>query len=91
MLLGMTILAIALMSASVSQTLSSQHQIERIKAEQLAKGAFWYNYLSISTLGSSSSPLQETLDNKPYTPTVSSSGADPFGYGTTTYNATVSY
>ena len=89
MTLVMTILAISLISANVGQTLSAQHQIERIKAEQLAKGSFWYNYMSLATTGSGATAPTEALDRKKYVPSIVSL---PGGLnGTTTYKVTVAY
>ena len=44
----MTILAIGVMSMNVSQSLSNQRQIDRIKAELLAHGIFWEEYMKIT-------------------------------------------
>ena len=89
MVLVMTILAVSLISITVGQALSNQHQINRIKAEQLAKGAFWYNYMNLIT-GSAATPLPEILDNKTFIvlPIVPG-GIGP--NGTRTYAVTVSY
>ncbi len=69
--LTIMILAVSLISTTTSQSLSSQHQIDRIKAEELAKGAHWFNYMQITTNGSSAIPLPTGLDGKTFTPTIS--------------------
>ena len=87
--LTLMILAVALMSVSVSQSISGQHQIDRIKAEELAKGAFWYNYMNLTSTGTPATPPGETLDGKPFTPAITSSSGGP--NNTTIYSITVSY
>ena len=88
--LALTILAITLMSANVSQSISSQHQIERIKAEQLAKGGFWYNYMSLINSGSEAPDFSETLDGKTYNVVITPGVVGPPN-STTPYNVVVSY
>ena len=68
--LTITILAVALISTTTSQSLSAQHQIDRIKAEALAKGAHWYNYMSINANGAPATPPAITLDGKTFTPNI---------------------
>ena len=41
------ILAVSLIGIAVSQNISNQHQIERIQAEQVAKGIMWNNYMNL--------------------------------------------
>ncbi len=41
------VLAITVYSLNVSQSVSSQRQIDRIKAEQLVLGQHWRNYMSL--------------------------------------------
>ena len=43
----MIIIALSVLSSNVNMTLSGQRQIDRIKAEQIAKGQFWKNYASL--------------------------------------------
>ena len=86
----MAILAIAIMSMNVNQALSNQHQVERIKASELAKGAFWYNYMNLADSGSMATPPPITLDGKQYTVTVTDNGpGDP--NQTTSYDVNVAY
>ncbi|GEM_PF-718719 len=89
MTIVMSLLAISLMSLNGSATISNQKQIDRIKAEQLATGAFWYNYMNLSTSGTTATPPGETLDGKTYTPTITSAAGGP--NSTTIYNSTVSF
>lgn len=73
----MTILAIALMSTTTSQVVATQHQIDRLKAEELAKGAHWYNYMNINTTGLTAMPPAVILDGKTYTPIIIAPGPPP--------------
>lgn len=80
LILAMTILSIGILSAMGSQGLLGQNQVNRIKAEQLAKGVFWKYYIQHATSGSTSSvTVTETLDGKAYTATATAAG--PFIYG----------
>ena len=67
--LAMTTLAVGLLSAIGNQGFSGQNQVDRIKAEQLAKGAFW-KYYSERMLGTTGSAPSETLDGKTYSTAV---------------------
>lgn len=88
----MMVFAISLISISASQSVAGQHQIDRIKAEQLAKGALWYNYTNLQTNNISATPPAENLDNKTYTPSIVSPGAGAgFFSSTTEYQVTVNY
>ena len=91
MTMVMMILAVAIMSANSNQSLSNQHQVERIKAEQLAKGAFWYNYMSLAVLNSTATPPAETLDLKLYTVNIIPGGHVANFIDADSYSATVSY
>jgi hypothetical protein len=69
--LAMTTLAVSILSAIGSQGLLGQNQVDRIKAEQLSKGAFWKYYIQRATTGSDAAVvITETLDGKTYTTTV---------------------
>ena len=73
----MMVYAISILSTNVSEVISSKGQVEHIKAEQLAKGAFWLNYSSIMTTNSLTSVPAETLDYKTYSTTVSRNPGGP--------------
>ncbi len=47
----MMVYTLGIVSTNVSQVTSGQRQADRIKAEQLAKGAFWVAYMSDYNLG----------------------------------------
>lgn len=74
--LVMMIIAVGIVSLSSTQALSNQHQIERIKAEQVGKGVFWSNYMNIIHTGKAlpKNPGAITLDNHSYIPTVVNQG-----------------
>jgi len=87
--LVMVIIAIGIVTLSSSQSLSNRHQIERIKAEQVVKGAFWYNYMSLITNNTPDMPDDEILDNKKFVPTLAAPTSGP--NGTTAYDIVVDY
>ncbi len=87
--LVMMLIAVGIITLNSSQALSNRHQIERIKADQVAQGVFWQNYMSLMTTNSITVLNQEILDNKKYTPTMSVSSGGP--NGTTAYTITVDY
>lgn len=92
MTMVMMMLAVSLMSISSSQALSNRHQIDRIKAEQFAKGAFWNTYMQKITGNSVSNPMNEILDNRTYSANVTEGAAGSGLYGSTaSYTITVSY
>ncbi|MDP8266682.1 MAG: hypothetical protein P9M07_07035 [Candidatus Aceula meridiana] len=67
LVLAMTTLALGLLSALASQGVFGQHQIDRIKAEQLAQGAFWLEYMSQVTGDPNPTPGSIVLDGKRFT------------------------
>jgi len=86
----MAILAVGIMSINVNQALLHQHQIERIKAQQFAEGAFWYNFANLSTSGVAAVPSSLTLDGKTYNVTLNATtGGGP--NNTDSYNVRVNY
>ncbi len=87
----MMILTVSLISITVSQNISNQHQIERIQAEQLAKGSMWFNYMNLYSGGLAAVPAPVTLAGRVYTPTVNPGpGAPDTGPdGTDPYTITV--
>lgn len=87
--LVMTVIAMGIIALSSSQSLSNRHQIERMKAEQIARGAFWYNYMSRINSNTSGTPDPEILDNKKFVPSISSAPGGPSG--TEVYTVVVDY
>ena len=84
------ILAVSLVSMTVGQSISNQHQIERIQAEQLAKGSMWYNFMNLYPGGPAAVPPGPiTLDGRTFNPsfTVGAPGGGP--NQTTPYAITV--
>ncbi|MFH1359596.1 MAG: hypothetical protein ABIJ41_00985 [Candidatus Omnitrophota bacterium] len=75
----MMIVTIGVISTNYSQAIYTQHQIERIKAEQIGKGVAWYNYMNEFDPGSATPlPSTVTLDGKTYTIThVPTANAGP--------------
>ena len=88
--LGMMIIALGIISLTASQSISNQHQVDRIKADQLISGAWWFQYTKENSGGSSSLTTQ-ILDGKTYTITINppTNGTGP--NGTKTYTLQISY
>ena len=59
--IAMIIVALSVLNTNVNLTLSGQRQIDRIKAEQIAKGQFWRNHSSLLTTGVAAAPWNVTL------------------------------
>ena len=64
--IAMMIITIGVISANYTQTINTKNQVERIKAEELAKGAAWVNYMNLSFSQSTAMPTPVTLDGKTY-------------------------
>lgn len=88
--LVMMIIALGIISLSTSQSISNQHQIERLKADQLAEGAWWFKY-SGQIAGSTINPPSETIDGKTYTVTISPPVVDTGPNSTDTYAIQIQY
>jgi len=92
LVLAMTTLALGLLSVLASQGVLGQHQIDRIKAEQLTQGALWFEYIQQATGAAGSLPTEIELDGKTFSiapPTVTPGGG-PNGT-TDKYKFQVSY
>ncbi len=89
----MMVFAVGMISISTSQTIAGQHQIDRIKAEQLAKGTYWYNYQNLKSTNTPAAMNAVNLDNKTYTPSIALPPDPGTGFfnSTTQYNITVNY
>ena len=59
--IAMIVVAIGVLNSNVSLTLSGQRQVDRIKADQIAKGQFWRNHSSLLTTGAAAGPWNVTL------------------------------
>jgi hypothetical protein len=89
---AMSALAVGILSAMGSQGVFGQNQVDRIKAEQLAKGYFWKVYYETALNGGSPSTVATpvVLDGKTYTVSIAVGGsAGP--NGTTPIATTISY
>ena len=77
-ILVMSIFAVSFLSQNLNQNMSSQSQVDQIKAQELATGTMAKAYSDLYAgvaAGAVSSPAAETLDGKVFTPVVSPSGA----------------
>jgi Tfp pilus assembly protein PilX len=70
----MMVFSMGVISRGVSQTKSSQGQIDRIKAEELAVGAYAKAYSERATGAALTTSFSEVLDNRTFTATVVDSG-----------------
>ena len=89
----LSILALGIISMNVNAVSTSQGEVDRIKAEQLAKGVSWVAYSSLASYGSinSMNVINATLDNKTYS-TSRSSGISTSGpFQTDPYTVTINY
>ena len=82
--LVMLVIAVGIVSLNSSSAISTQHQIDRIKMEQLGKGALWVNYMSLLQSGTPITGINAEMDGKTYTVTVSNAGVG-------LYNSTNAY
>ena len=88
----MTVLTIAIINLNVNQAKINEQQINRIKAEQLAYGAYWVNY-SLLRANPAASPVtvQDTLDGKFFQATTSQQALGGGPNATTGYAISVNY
>lgn len=92
MVLAMTTLSIGILGAMGSQGLLGQNQVNRIQAEQLAKGAFWQFYIRRATTGVSAPlTITETLDGETYTASASTDVPGTGPENTSEITTTTSY
>ena len=94
MTFAMMVLVLGIMSANVNQALTAQHQIERLKAEQIAKGVSWYNYMHLTQTGTHLGPIPPIVlpDGKTYAAVIATGPANTGPYGSTTaFSATITY
>jgi Tfp pilus assembly protein PilX len=84
----LSLLTVSILSQNVSQSASSQGQVEQIKAQELAQGALWKAYTDMSLSGATTPTVNgEYLDGKPYSVSVDPKPAS----STVPYNISVSY
>jgi len=86
-IITMSILLTTMLSQNMSQVFSSQDKVDQIKAEELARGAYWKAYMDISS-GTAPTVSSETLDGKTFT--VGALGGKPAD-STVQYPVSVSY
>ncbi len=87
--LVMLVIAVGIVSLNSSSAISTQHQIDRIKMEQLGKGAHWVNYMTLLQNGTPINGLTTQMDGKTYQVTVTDAGTGLYNT-TTTYQYSVS-
>ena len=79
----MMILAIGIVETSVSSVFSGQKQIDRIKSEQMSRGAAWLRYSRYiaNPADVTSATVTQALDGKNYDVQDQDTGAGPVGAG----------
>ena len=87
----MIIFTIGLLSRSVTQTVSAEKQVDRIRAEQFVKGVFWQVYANLADNLPIATSVTQTIDGKVYTASIRSGAAGTGIYGTTPYTFQVDY
>ena len=90
----MIIFTIGLLSRSVTQTVSAEKQVDRIRAEQFVKGVFWQVYANLADNLLVAGSVTQTIDGKTYTATITPPIAATKGkgiYGTDPYTISVDY
>ena len=87
----MMVLTLSLVSINRNQITSGQRQIERLKAEQLAKGYWWRYYLATMNGTPFVIPPAQPLNGKNYTISVVTGPIGLGPNGTTPVTAQVTY
>ena len=57
----MIVTSLSILNSNLNLTLSGQRQVDRIKADQIAKGQFWRNHASLVTTGNPAGPWNVPL------------------------------
>ena len=87
----MVIFTIGLLSRSVTQTVSAEKQVERIRAEQFVKGVFWQVYSTLADGKAPQATYTDTIGGKTYTATVTQGAKGSGIYQTDPYTISVNY
>ena len=91
LIMAMTALCVGILSAMGSQGLLGQSQVDRIKADQIGRGAFWKYYIQRANGDPSALTVTETLDGKTYQAQVSSGAASGNPFQTFPITTTTTY
>ena len=83
----MSIFVAGTLSQHLSQSTSSQSQVDQIKAQELLQGAFWKAYADMNAGTTNPSVSSETLDGKVFTVNVPPKPAT----SSVSYQPTVNY
>lgn len=81
--------AIGILTRGSSQVISAEDQIDHIKAEQLAIGAYAKAYSDLASGGSLPGAFNLTMDNKIYSVSVTSAATGPNNTNTLTFTTTL--
>ncbi len=83
--------SIEILSRGASQVISAEDQVDKIKAEQLAMGAYAKAYSDAASGAAIPTSFTETLNNKTFTVNVSDAGATgPLSTNTITFSTNIS-
>ena len=69
----MSIFAISILSQNMNQNSATQGQVDKIKAQQFAQGAFWKAYSDLGAGVANPSVPSETMDGKVFSSSISKS------------------
>ena len=84
------IYSIGILTRGASQVISSEDQVDHIKAEQLAIGAYAKTYTDLASGSALPGTFTETLDNKVYNVTVTDNGnTGPNNTNTLTFSSSI--
>ena len=82
--------SIGILTRGSSQVISAEDQVDRIKSEQLAIGAYAKAYTDLASGNVLPGTFSETLDNKAYTVTVTNApSTGPNNTDTLTFNSAI--
>lgn len=82
--------SIGILSRGASQVISAEDQVDRIKAEQLAVGAYAKTYSDLASGSAMPGSFNATLDNKTYSVTVTSTnGTGPNNTNTLSFSTNI--
>ncbi len=80
---------IGILTRGASHVISAEDQVDHIKAEQLAIGAYAKTYSDLAAGGAMPGTLTETLDNKTFSVSVTAANTGPNSTNTLTFTTTI--
>ncbi len=87
----LTIMTIGIINSNANQIISGRRQIDRVKAEQYAKGIMWINGTQLGKGGAAFAPATTSLNGKTFTPALTSNGTLPSNANIQRYDISITY